>query len=59
MDPIKLGRAVLSPPPTGGAVRPTFIDEIVGHERIQQFKQGRRAGHRKVGIHGPSLPQEF
>jgi hypothetical protein len=59
MDPIKLGRTVLSPPPPGVAVRPTFIDEIVGHERVEQFKQGGRAGRRKVGIHGPSLPQEF
>ena len=39
-------------PPAGGAVRPAFVDEIVGHERIQEFEQRHRAGGRKVGIHG-------
>jgi len=58
MNPIQLGRTVIPPPPTGVALRPAFIDEIVGHERIQKLKQGRRAGRRKVGIHGPSLPLE-
>jgi hypothetical protein len=59
MDPIKLCRTVISPPPTGVAMRPAFVDEIVGHERVEEFKQGRRAGRRKVRIHVPSLPQEI
>jgi len=40
-------------------MRPAFVDEIVGHARVQEFKQGRRAGRRKIGIHVPSLPQEI
>lgn len=56
MNPIKLGGAVSSPSPAGGARRPAFVDEIVGHERVQKLKQGRRAGRWKVGIHVPSLP---
>jgi hypothetical protein len=59
MEPLKVGRTVLSPPPAGVTVRPTVIAEIGGHERVQQFKQGRRAGRRKVGIHGPSLAPEI
>jgi hypothetical protein len=59
MDPIKLGRTVISPSPTRVALRPAFVDEIVGHERTQKFKQSRRAGRRKVGIHVPSLPLEI
>jgi hypothetical protein len=58
MEPIKLGRTVILSPPTGVALRPAIVDEIVGHERAQQCQQGRRAGRRKVGIHGRSLPQE-
>jgi hypothetical protein len=58
-EPLKVGRTVLLPAPTGVAVRPTFIEEIVGHERVPQFQQSRRAGRRKVRIHGPSLAQEF
>jgi hypothetical protein len=34
MDPIKLCRTVISPPPTGVAGRPTLGDKIVGHERV-------------------------
>jgi hypothetical protein len=56
MNPIKLGGAVISPAPARGARGPAFVDEIVGHERVQKFEQGRRAGRRKVGIHVPSLP---
>ena len=59
MDPIKLGRTVFSPPPTGVALRPAFIDEIVRDERVEKFKQGRRAGGRKVGIHVSSIRQEI
>jgi hypothetical protein len=55
MDPIKLGRTVISPPPTGVAVRPALVDKIVGHERVEQFKQGGRAGRWKIGIHAHSL----
>jgi len=58
MKPIKLCRTVISPAPTRVARRPAFVDEIVGHERVQQFKQGRCAGGRKVGIHVASLPLE-
>jgi hypothetical protein len=59
MDPIKLCRTVIPPPPAGMAMRPAFVDEIVGYERVQKFKQGRRAGRRKVRIHGSSLPPEI
>jgi hypothetical protein len=55
MDPIKLGRTVISPPPAGVAARPTLVDEIVGHERVEQFQQGGRAGRGKIGIHTHSL----
>jgi hypothetical protein len=59
MDPIKLCRTVIPPPPAGVAMRPAFVDEIIGHEWVEKFKQGRRAGRWKVRIHGPSLPLEF
>jgi hypothetical protein len=59
MEPIQLGRTVLPPPPARVARRPALADEIVGHKRIEEFKQGRRAGGRKVGIHVRSLPLEF
>jgi hypothetical protein len=48
----ELGGGVFAMPPAGGAVRPAFVDEIIGHERIQEFEQRHRAGGRKVGIHG-------
>ena len=56
MDPIKLGRAEIAPPPARVVLWPCLVDEIVGHQRAQKFKQSRRAGCRKVGIHVPSLP---
>jgi hypothetical protein len=59
MEPIQLGRTVLPPPPARVARRPALVDEIVGHKRMQEFKQGRRTGGRKVGIHVRSLPLEF
>jgi len=59
MNPIKLGRTVIPASPTGVTLRPALVDEIVGHERAQQFKQGRCARRRKVGIHVPSLPLEI
>jgi hypothetical protein len=59
MDPIKLGRTVTSPSPTRVALRPAFVDKIVGHERTQKFEQGCRAGRRKVGIHVLSLPVQL
>ena len=59
LDPIKLGCTVIFPSPTRVALRPAFINEIVGHERAQQFKQSRRAGRWKVGIHVPSLPLQI
>jgi hypothetical protein len=55
MNPIKLCRTVISPPPAGVAARPTLVDEIVGHERVEQFKQGCRARRGKIGIHAHSL----
>lgn len=51
MDPVKLGGTALPPPSSRGARRPAFVDEIIGHERAQQFKQGHRAGRRKIGVH--------
>jgi len=59
MDPIKLCRTVIPPPPTGMALRPAVIDEIVRHQWVEKFKQGRRAGRRKVRIHSFSLPPEI
>jgi len=47
----ELGGGVLAMPPSRVAPRPAFVDEIVGHERIQKFEQCRRAGGRKIGIH--------
>ena len=51
MHPVKLCRAVIPPPTTGGTSGPAFIDEIVGDKRIQEFKQGDRTGRRKVRVH--------
>ena len=51
VHPVKLCRAVIPPPTTGGTSGPAFNDEIVGDKRIQEFKQGDRAGRRKVRIH--------
>jgi hypothetical protein len=51
VHPVKLCRAVIPPPTTGGTSWPAFNDEFVGNKRIQQFKQGDRAGRRKVRIH--------
>ncbi len=48
----EFGGSVLAMPPAGGTVRPAFVDEIIGHEWIQEFEQRHRAGGRKVGIHG-------
>ena len=53
VNTIKLGGGVFAMPPAGGAMRPAGVDKIVGNERSQEFKQCRRAGGRKVGIHGP------
>ena len=47
----ELGRGVFAMPPAGVAARPAFVDEIVGHKRIQELEQRHRAGRRKVGIH--------
>lgn len=51
--PIKLGGGVFATPSARDTVRPTFVDEIVGDERRQEFEQCRRAGSRKIGIHEP------
>ncbi len=51
MNAKELGRGVFATPPAGVAVRPAFVDEIVGHKWIQEFEQRHRAGGRKVGIH--------
>jgi hypothetical protein len=58
MHSIELSGGVFSMPPARVTDRPALIDEIVGNERTQQFEQFRRAGRRKVGIHGASLPGE-
>jgi hypothetical protein len=55
----KLGGRVFPTPSAGVAVRPAFVDEIVGHKRIHQLEQGNRAGRRKFGIHGARLPVEI
>ena len=47
----ELGGSVRVVPTAGAAVRPDLIDEIVGDQRIQEFKQRHGAGGRKVGIH--------
>jgi len=47
----KLGGGVFPMPPAGASVRPAFVDEIVGNERIQVFEQCYRAGCRKVRVH--------
>jgi len=52
VNAIKLCGGVFAMPPAGGVVRPAFIDEIVGDKRGEEFKQCRRAGGRKIGIHG-------
>jgi hypothetical protein len=38
VHPVKLCRAVIPPPTTGGTSWPAFIDEIVGDKRIQELK---------------------
>ena len=38
VHPIKLCRAVIPPPTTGGTSWPASIDEIVGDKRIQELK---------------------
>jgi hypothetical protein len=48
----ELGCGVFAMPPAGVAVRPAFVDEIVGDEGSQEFEQRRGAGGRKIGIHG-------
>ena len=53
MYPKELGGAVFAMPPTGAAVWPAVVDEIIGDERIQKFEQCRGAGGRKVEIHTP------
>jgi hypothetical protein len=55
MNPKKLGGSVFAPPPARIAVRPTRINEIVGHKWLQKFKQRCRAGGWKIGIH-PQQP---
>ena len=52
VNAIELGGGVFAMPPAGGAVGPAVVDEIVGDERSQEFEQRRRAGGRKIGIHG-------
>ena len=34
----ELGGGMFPMPPTSASVRPAFIDEIVGNERIQEFE---------------------
>jgi len=51
MNAKELGGGVLAMSPASAALRPAFVDEIVGDERIQKFEQCCRAGGRKVGIH--------
>jgi hypothetical protein len=38
VNPKELGGGVFPMPPASPPVRPAFIDEIVGNERIQEFK---------------------
>ena len=52
VNAIKLRGGVFAMPPASGAVRPRFVDEIVRDEASQKFEQCRRAGGRKIGIHG-------
>lgn len=47
----ELSGGVLAVPAAGATVGPALIDEIVGHERSQQFEQRGRAGGREVGVH--------
>jgi len=51
MNAKELGGGVLAMPPASAALRPAFVDEIVGDERIQELDQRCRTGRRKVGIH--------
>jgi hypothetical protein len=53
VNAIELGGGMFAMPSAGGSVRPAVVDEIVGDERRQEFEQCRRAGGRKIGIHGP------
>ncbi len=48
MDPIKLCGTVIAPSSTGMTGGPGIIDEVVGHERAEQFKQRRSAGRGKA-----------
>jgi hypothetical protein len=58
MHPEELGGGVFAMPPASGAVRPAFVDEIVGNEWSQEFEQRRRAGGRKIRIHAPQTTVE-
>ena len=51
MNAKELGGSVFIASPAGVAVRPAFVDEIVGDKRIHKLKQSNRAGRRKIGIH--------
>ena len=48
----ELSGGVLAMSATGATLGPGFVDEVVGHERIQEFEQRCRASGRKIGIHG-------
>lgn len=52
VNAIQLGGGVFAMPSAGGVVGPAVIDEIVGDERGEEFKQCRRARGREIGIHG-------
>jgi hypothetical protein len=58
VNAIKLGGGVFAMPSAGGTVRPAFVDEIVGDKWSQEFEQCRRAGGRKIGIHGRKTTPE-
>jgi hypothetical protein len=55
VNAIKLRGGVFAMPSASGAVRPSFVDEIVRDEGSQEFEQCRRAGGRKIGIHGSNI----
>lgn len=48
----ELGGGVLAMPSASATLGPGFVDEVVGHERIQEFEQRCRTSGREVGIHG-------